>query len=99
MQGLTEDPTILFVGDVELSEMRMVEDDPLLVVMFSCQQIKCTRDKFGNVMEGSPNDIQKVFYFWGLQQEKAGVVTESGKFLPPRWIIKDMMWQSMLMLA
>ena len=39
--------------------MRTVDGDPLLVVMFSCQQIKCTRDKFGNVLEGSPSDIQK----------------------------------------
>ena len=26
------------------------------------------RDKFGNVVEGSPDTIQRVYYFWGLQQ-------------------------------
>jgi hypothetical protein len=37
---------------------------------------------------------QRVFYFWGLQQDSAGpVVLPSGKVLPPRWVIKDMMWQ------
>lgn len=79
--------------------MRLVDGDPLLVVMFAVQQIKCTRDRFGNVVEGGPNDIQKVFYFWGLQQDKAGVATADGRYLAPRWVIKDMMWQSMLMLA
>jgi hypothetical protein len=59
-QGLIEDPTILFVGEVELVELKAIEDEPLVVVQFNCQQIKCTRDKFGNVVDGSPNSIQKV---------------------------------------
>lgn len=98
-EGLYEDPTILFVGDVDLVEMRMADGDPVVVVQFHCQQIKCTRDKFGNVMDGSPDSIQRVFYFWGLQQEKEGVVTPEGEYIPPRWVIKDMMWQSMLALV
>lgn len=161
-------------------------------LQFHCQQLKCTRDKFGNVIDGSTNQIQRVFYFWGLQQEQQvsarqgragqegsqagqaglqaagahtaslpclccrppplpaslltflqhsshtkvhtgvgthtwmkvtpnqlwsiptcplpprpspapllpqGVVTAEGKVLPPRWVIKDMMWQSMLALV
>ena len=51
------------------------------------------------MIEGSPDSIQRVYYFWGLQQEKLGVVTAEGKLLPPRWVIKDMMWQSMLALV
>jgi import inner membrane translocase subunit TIM44 len=43
-EGLHEDPTILFVSEVELVEMRSVEDEPLVVAQFNCQQIKCTRD-------------------------------------------------------
>jgi import inner membrane translocase subunit TIM44 len=54
---------------------------------------------FGNVMDGSPNSIQKVFYFWGLQQEATGTVLPDGRVLPPRWVIKDMMWQSRLALV
>jgi import inner membrane translocase subunit TIM44 len=34
-----------------------------------------------------------VYYFWGLQQEEQGVVLPNGKLLPPRWYIRDMMWQ------
>ncbi len=32
-------------------------------------------------------------------QEKQGVVTADGQLLPPRWVIKDMLWQSMLALV
>jgi import inner membrane translocase subunit TIM44 len=99
LQGLYEDPTILFTGEPELVELKMVEEQPLVVVQFACQQLKCTRDKFGNVMDGSPNSIQKVFYFWGLQQEENPVVLPDGRVLPPRFVIKDMMWQSMLALV
>lgn len=99
LQGLYEDPTILFIGEPELVEIKMIEEEPLVVVQFACQQLKCTRDKFGNIMDGSPNSIQKVFYFWGLQQEKDSVVLPDGRVKPPRFAIKDMLWQSMLMLA
>lgn len=98
-QGLYEDPTLLFVGEVELVEVQLVDGDPLVVLQFSCQQLKCTRDKFGNVVDGAEDAIQRVFYFWGVQQEKTGLVTAEGKLLPPRWVIKDMMWQSMLTLV
>ncbi|KAF8055111.1 TIM44-2 [Scenedesmus sp. PABB004] len=97
-EGLYEDPTILFTGEPELVELKMVEEEPLVVVQFACQQLKCTRDKFGNVLEGDTNTIQKVFYFWGLQQEASPTVLPDGRVLPPRWVIKDMMWQSMLAL-
>lgn len=50
-------------------------------------------------MDGSPDSIQKVFYFWGLQQERQGTVLPDGRVLPPRWVLKDMMWQSMLALV
>ncbi len=76
-----------------------MEDDPFIIAQFHCQQLKCTRDKFGNVIDGSANQIQRVYYFWGLQQERSPVVTAEGKVLPPRWVIKDMMWQSMLALV
>lgn len=72
MQGLVSDSTILYTSDVELVDIKFVEGDPVVVVQFSCQQLNCTRDKFGNVVEGSPTDVQRVYYFWALQQEDAG---------------------------
>ncbi|MEW5296833.1 MAG: hypothetical protein WDW36_000085 [Sanguina aurantia] len=98
-QGLFEDPTILFVGDVEIVEVRMLDDDPFIIAQFHCQQLKCTRDAFGNVVDGSSQTIQRVYYFWGMAMEKERVVTADGQLLPPRWVIKDMMWQSMLALV
>ena len=68
MQELKEDPTILFVGEVEVVEVRLMDTDPFVICQFHCQQLKCVRDKFGNVVEGSPDTIQRVYYFWGLQQ-------------------------------
>jgi hypothetical protein len=37
--------------------------------------------------------LQRVYYFWGLQQEETGVVLPDGRPLPPRWYIRDMLWQ------
>ena len=72
MQGLTTDPTILDVSDVELVDLKFVENNPVVVVQFNCQQINCSRDRFGNVVEGGPQQVQRVYYYWALQQEDAG---------------------------
>lgn len=72
---------------------------PCVSPQFAAQQIKCSRDRFGNVLEGDPNAIQRVYYFWGLQQEAVGAITKDGRLLPPRWVVRDMMWQSMLALV
>ena len=31
LQGLLEDPTILYVGEVEIVEVRLVDDDPFII--------------------------------------------------------------------
>jgi len=49
-------------------QVKLLDDDPFAIVQFHCQQLKCTRDKFGNVIEGATDSIQRVYYFWGLQQ-------------------------------
>lgn len=87
-----EDPNILYHSDVEVVEISSLEGDPFITVAFNCQQLKCTRDRFGNVVEGSPDSIQRVMYMWGLQQEPAGVVTAAGQARPPRWVIRQMVW-------
>lgn len=72
MQGLSTDPSILDVSEVELVDLKFVENNPVVVVQFNCQQINCSRDKFGNVVEGGPQQVQRVYYYWALQQEDAG---------------------------
>ncbi len=64
-----------------------------------CLQINCTRDKFGNVTEGAPDEVTRVFYFWALQQDAAGFVGTDGKVYPPRWQLREMLVQGMMQLV
>lgn len=53
-----------------------------------------------NAPHNARPNAQRVFYFWGLQQDEAGpVVLPNGSVLPPRWVIKDMVWQGHLALV
>jgi hypothetical protein len=47
---------------VELVDMKFLDDQPILVVQFTCQQINCTRDSFGNVVEGAPDEVKQGFW-------------------------------------
>lgn len=73
-QGNFEDPTILFVNDPELVELKLVEGEPMVVVQFAAQQIKCVRDQFGNVVDGDPNSIQ----VWGQVLDRVEGFKASG---------------------
>lgn len=67
-QQLFMDRRILDVSGVELVGMRMVNEDPTAVVQFQTQQINCTRDAKGAVVEGAEDDIRAVYYAFALQQ-------------------------------
>ena len=45
------DPRILHLSELELVEVRMMENDPLVVLQFSCQQINCVRNKAGEIVD------------------------------------------------
>eukprot|EP00803_Ostreobium_quekettii_P009333 evm.model.scf_282EXC.7 EVM.evm.TU.scf_282EXC.7 scf_282EXC:68677-72165(-) len=90
-QGSRQDPTLLFVSDVELFDATYVEQQPIIVVTFSCQQINCLRDKFGNVVDGREDEIHQVYYAWALQQDEHGAFGAGGELLPPRWQLREMM--------
>lgn len=45
------------------------------------------------------NTLRMLLHCCHPLQEKQGVITADGQLLPPRWVIKDMMWQSMLALV
>ena len=45
LQGIFPDPTILDTSDVELVDLKFLEDDPVVVVQFTCQQLNCSRDQ------------------------------------------------------
>ena len=84
-QGVVSDPAVLDVGEVELVDLKFLEGHPIVVVQFTCQQLNCTRDQFGNVVEGAPDEVQRVYYYWALQQDAAGFVGAQGTEYPPRW--------------
>ena len=51
---------------------------------------RCFRDKFDNVVEGSPDDVHRVLYVWALQQGTAGFSGADGRLYPPQWQIGEM---------
>ena len=68
-EGVVMDTNILDVSDVELTAGRVLEDSPVLIVTFNTQQINCLRDRGGNVVEGSEDDIRAVYYAWAFVRE------------------------------
>ena len=40
------------------------EEEPIVVVQFTCQQINCTRDSFGNVVDGKPDEVHRRVAGW-----------------------------------
>jgi len=93
--GLVPDATLLDTSEVELVELKMLEDSPIIVVQFTCQQINCTRDTHGNIVEGAPDEVHRVYYYWALQQEETGYIGEDGKSHPPRWQLREMLIRGM----
>ena len=89
------DTSVLDVGEPELVDLKFLDGDPAAVVSFTCQQINCERDPFGNVVEGSPDDVRRVYYYWALVQDASGFVGVDGVSYPPRWQIKEMMVRGM----
>ena len=73
----------------------MLDDSPIIVAQFTCQQIDCVRDAHGNVVEGAPDRVHRVYYYWALQQEAAGFVGEDGGYHPPRWQLREMLIRGM----
>jgi mitochondrial import inner membrane translocase subunit TIM44 len=94
-EGHITDPTILEFSDVDMVDMKMLDDDPVIILHFSCQQINCVRDKFGNVVSGSPDDVNRVYYYWAVQQDGHGMVTKDGEYIPPRWKLTEMLLRGM----
>ena len=87
-EGAVLDSRILDIKEVHFFDVKSFENSPLIIIRFALQQIKCVRDKYGNILEGGMDEIQAVDYLWALQQEVSGTY-ESGKFLPPRWVLRE----------
>jgi import inner membrane translocase subunit TIM44 len=86
------DHNILDISEMELVEVKMFGENPIIILRCVCQQINCVRDKFDNVVEGAPDDIQSVHYGWAMEQNPMGSGEHGG---PPEWIVREMMVQGM----
>lgn len=94
-QGQYTDATILEFSDVDQVDLKMLDGDPVAILHFNCQQINCVRDPYGNVISGSPTEVNRVYYYWAVQQDGHGLVTAAGEYIPPRWMLTEMMLRGM----
>lgn len=94
--GQIPDATLLDTSDPELVDLKLTEDGtPCVIVQFTCQQINCARDAHGNVVDGAPDDVHRVYYYWALAQEASGYVGTDGRVHPPRWQLREMLIRGM----
>ncbi|CAL7941702.1 unnamed protein product [Xylocopa violacea] len=69
--GYVLDNKILDIHNVDLMMGKVMEQGPVLIISFQCQQIMCVRDANKNVIEGDPNKVQLVNYIWVLCRDPA----------------------------
>ena len=44
---------------------------------------------------GAPDDLQRVYYYWAIQQDAASAVDADGTLHPPRWQLREMLVRGM----
>lgn len=64
--GYILDNKILDINNVDLIMGKVMEQGPVLMISFQCQQIMCVRDTKNNIIEGDPNKVMRVNYIWVL---------------------------------
>lgn len=68
-EGLTADPNILSVMDVDVKAAAAPRNaPPSLVFTVMVQQINCTRNRKGEIIEGADNEIRAVYYWFAVQR-------------------------------
>ena len=92
------DPRILHLSELELVEVRMMENDPLVVLRFSCQQINCVRNKAGEIVDGAEDDIQAVHYLWAMQLAPSkDFISDDGRpYSAQTWQLREMVLRGMM---
>ena len=99
-EGQFVDPRILHLSEMELMEVRTMENSPMIVLQFSCQQINCVRNKDGEIVEGAEDDIQSVHYLWAMQLDDVEYTHEDGrKYTAPTWQLREMVLRGMMAVA
>lgn len=64
--GYQLDSKILDIDNVDLVMGKVMEQGPVLMISFQCQQIMCVRDSKQKVIEGDPEKVMRVNYVWVL---------------------------------
>ena len=96
-QGHVVDARLLHVSELELVEIRVLDNYPTVVIQFACQQVNCVRDKNGAIIEGANDDIQSVHYLWAMQLSDVEFETSDGrKFVKPTWQLREMVLRGMM---
>lgn len=54
------------INNIDLIMGKVMEQGPVLIISFQCQQIMCVRDGKKNVIEGDPEKVMRVNYIWVL---------------------------------
>ena len=96
--GHVVDARLLHVSELELVEIRVLDNSPTVVLQFACQQVNCVRDaKTKEIIEGANDDIQSVHYLWAMQLSNAEFQTEDGRtFSKPTWQLREMVLRGMM---
>ena len=84
-QGGSWDPQVLDVHDVSLFDVKLIEDDPIVIVHFVAQQVYCMRDDAGNIVEGAEDDIREFYYAFVYAQDASQEYDEETGEALPRW--------------
>lgn len=69
LAGLKYDSKILDIGDLDLLSGKIMEQGPVLIISFTCQQMACVRDKQNKIIEGDPEKVMRVDYIWALARD------------------------------
>ncbi|CAI5489779.1 unnamed protein product, partial [Closterium sp. Naga37s-1] len=92
-QGLHAHHRILHHSDVEVREVKLVGNDPVIILHFTSQQIFCLMDKQGKVHEGGKDNIMTMFHAWAMQQASMEDLAEDPS--EPKWRLREMQQMGM----
>jgi len=61
---------VLDIDSISLHDGKMMEQGPVLIIIFNSQQVMCVKDKAGKVMEGSDDKVMRITYVWALCRDQ-----------------------------
>ncbi|XP_076305093.1 mitochondrial import inner membrane translocase subunit TIM44-like [Tachypleus tridentatus] len=68
--GYKFDSRILDISNIDLAMGKMMEQGPVLIITFQTQQIMVVRNAKGDVVEGDPDKILRMYYVWVLCRDQ-----------------------------